>query len=361
MHTSKKKVLLVLLFFLSGFFVFQENVFANEEISIVINGEKQQYDQPPIVKDQRTLVPLRGVFESLGATVEWNQEQKKVTAHKGSTTIELTLNSKEAKINGVQYLLDVPAIALNGRTLVPIRFIGESLGAKVGWIQDTKTVTINTSNTDTNIKIVPPPEGVVALASNDQVKVNWIIDQNVDYYHVYFNYSMEGAYLPFLENSNSKAKFEVGAIHTGVNPGETWYYKVTAVKNGVESDFSNVVSATLPITPTQPNYQTTLILIADNHKGTYLGKLTTNKYDSESIFNEYGAYGSPYRSNSIWNEYGTYGSPYATYSAFNEYSQNPPIIYDLNGNIYGRVTTNPYIQDGINPNILYQLLKEAGY
>jgi len=66
-------------------------------------------------------------------------------------------------------------------------------------------------------------------------------------------------------------------------------------------------------------------LIAQDDKNTYLGKIT-NTYDSESIFNEYGTYGSEYNSVSIWNEYATFGSEYSSYSPHNSYTSTPPMI-----------------------------------
>lgn len=90
------------------------------------------------------------------------------------------------------------------------------------------------------------------------------------------------------------------------------------------------------------------VIIADD--GTFLGKIT-NEYDSDSIFNEYGQYGSKYSSNSIWNEYGAYGSKYSSYSPFNQYSSSPPSIYK-NGRHIGYLTVNRYIPGAINPYVL---------
>lgn len=90
------------------------------------------------------------------------------------------------------------------------------------------------------------------------------------------------------------------------------------------------------------------VIIAED--GTFLGKIT-NEYDSDSIFNEYGQYGSQYSSKSIWNEYGTYGSKYSSYSPFNSYSSSPPAIYK-NGSCIGYLTVNKYISGAINPYVL---------
>ncbi len=87
----------------------------------------------------------------------------------------------------------------------------------------------------------------------------------------------------------------------------------------------------------------------------FLGTLSTNRYDSDSIFNKYGSYGSKYSSTSIWNPYGTYGSKYSIDSAFNKYSTSPPIIV-YNGQAIAYVSVNKYLADSISP---YQLWNEA--
>ena len=97
-----------------------------------------------------------------------------------------------------------------------------------------------------------------------------------------------------------------------------------------------------------------------NDGKVYLGKLVTNKYDSDSIWNEYGEYGSKYRTNSIWNEYGTYGSKYNTNSAFNPYASSPPIIVTNSGTKIGYLTANEYKLNGYTITELERLLKSIG-
>ena len=74
----------------------------------------------------------------------------------------------------------------------------------------------------------------------------------------------------------------------------------------------------------------------------YLGKLNASRYDSESIWNEYGQYGSKYNSYCIWNVYGTYGSKYSNYSPFNPNALYPPVFVDSQGNFYGYFTVNKF-------------------
>ncbi|MBE7053975.1 MAG: copper amine oxidase N-terminal domain-containing protein [Ruminococcaceae bacterium] len=103
------------------------------DIKVVINGKEEVYDQNPIIVNGRTLVPMRAIFESLGATVEWNDIEKSVTAKKNSTTIKIGIGKKYATVNDKSIKLDTYATIVNGRTLVPVRFVSESLGAVVNW------------------------------------------------------------------------------------------------------------------------------------------------------------------------------------------------------------------------------------
>ena len=86
----------------------------------------------------------------------------------------------------------------------------------------------------------------------------------------------------------------------------------------------------------------TLYIFGGKNHDVYLGKLNANQYDSESIWNKYGEYGSSYNSKCIWNEYGAYGGKYSDYSPFNEYANYPPVIVDINGDFYGYLTVNRY-------------------
>jgi len=85
-----------------------------------------------------------------------------------------------------------------------------------------------------------------------------------------------------------------------------------------------------------------LMLFGGTNHTVFLGCLSCSQYDSKSIWNAYGQYGSIYSSSSIWNEYGTFGSQYSFTSPWNSYSTSPPIIVDSNGNFYGYFTTNKY-------------------
>lgn len=117
---------------------------ANYEYKILLNGKYLTFDQPPINRNGRILVPMRAIFEALGADVAWDNNLRRATGTMEGRQVRLTIGNNTAYVNGEPVLLDVPAVIEGGRTLVPVRFISESLNAEVGWDGNTKTVTIVT-------------------------------------------------------------------------------------------------------------------------------------------------------------------------------------------------------------------------
>ncbi|WP_039960947.1 copper amine oxidase N-terminal domain-containing protein [Brevibacillus sp. BC25] len=99
-------------------------------------------DQAPIISQGRTLVPIRPIAESLGFEVKWNEQTRTVTINKGKDNIRLVVTQKIANKNGQTINLDVPAQIVNKRTVVPVRFIAEALSYKVDWDPKTQTVLI---------------------------------------------------------------------------------------------------------------------------------------------------------------------------------------------------------------------------
>jgi len=132
------------------------NVFAADEIKVSINDKLQTYDQMPVIIEGRTLVPMRAIFESLGASVEWANETKMVTGTKGDTVVKIQIGKTTAIVNGKGQKLDVPAQIVNDRTMVPARFVAEALGCEVGWDADTKTVLIKFEGTVNETKTEEP-------------------------------------------------------------------------------------------------------------------------------------------------------------------------------------------------------------
>jgi len=141
MKKITRNTLLILLFFLLTI----NFSIAAEPIKVYVNNSLIEMPVAPIIENGRTLVPVRAIFESMGATVDWDGETKTVTGKTEDKTIILVIGDKIALVNNEKIELDVPAKVVNGSTLVPARFIAESLGAKVDWDNNTRSVLINSN------------------------------------------------------------------------------------------------------------------------------------------------------------------------------------------------------------------------
>ena len=132
-------VLLITFLIILGSTVF---AFANQEVTVYLNDEKFLFDVKPIIEDTRVLVPMRAIFEELGADVEWDAQTGTVVATKDSDRVRLIVGETTAYKNSDAVKLDVPAKLIDGRTLVPLRFVSEALGADVLWDPQDKSVYI---------------------------------------------------------------------------------------------------------------------------------------------------------------------------------------------------------------------------
>ena len=115
-------------------------------MTVIVDGSEIETDSVPLLINDRTMVPLRSIFEALGAEIEWDDATSTVTAYKDGTTITLTIDSSvmyKSERGAVETIaLDSPAIIVNERTMVPARAVSEALGASVEWNERSATVTI---------------------------------------------------------------------------------------------------------------------------------------------------------------------------------------------------------------------------
>lgn len=109
-------------------------------LDLYVDTNKIVTDTPPAIVDGRTLVPVRAIFEAIGATVEWDNATRTATGAKDSTIVSIQIDNTTAYVNGEARVLDVPAQLINNRTMVPARFISEAFGCDVTWYQKTQTV-----------------------------------------------------------------------------------------------------------------------------------------------------------------------------------------------------------------------------
>lgn len=124
------------------FVVLIANVAMAQDIRVKVNGIYLRPDVPPVVQNGRTMVPFRVIFEAVGAQVNWEPTTKTVTGIKSDSTIILKIGESTAEVNGVRKALDCSPVVINGRTMVPVRFIAENLGLPVDWDEASRLVSI---------------------------------------------------------------------------------------------------------------------------------------------------------------------------------------------------------------------------
>lgn|GEM_PF-488412 len=121
---------------------------ADSDIKVIVDGKTLTFDQPPIMQNERVLVPMRAIFEALNSKVEWDENTQTVTAERDELTVKVTIGKPEIIINGTVKQLDVAPVVLNDRTLVPVRAVSEAFNAEVKWDEASQTVIIATAGTN---------------------------------------------------------------------------------------------------------------------------------------------------------------------------------------------------------------------
>lgn len=111
---------------------------------VCVNNTILGFETPPVTESDRTLVPMRFLFEQLGAEVTWDEATETATAVKDDTTISFTIDNTTATVNGAATTMDVPARLVNDKTMVPLRFLSEEMGYTVEWDEETRMATVIT-------------------------------------------------------------------------------------------------------------------------------------------------------------------------------------------------------------------------
>lgn len=122
------------------------NVFAEEYVTVKLDGAELQFEVPAQIIDDRTMVPMRNIFEALGAKVEWDEEHQGIMAFAGHKIITMMIGQNKMFVadfttgKETEVYLDVPPMLVDNKTLVPLRAVSESLGVKVEWSEALQTV-----------------------------------------------------------------------------------------------------------------------------------------------------------------------------------------------------------------------------
>ncbi len=154
---------------------------AEQIVAVDVNGVEVDFDVPAQVINDRTLVPLRGIFEVLGATVDWNNATETVTAKRGDIEISLAIGSTSLFVNGEEKTIDVPAQLVNDRTLIPARAVAESLGAAVDWNDAEQTVIIKDESAPDFAALLKKSEDAELEINSMDISGSLDFDMTVDY------------------------------------------------------------------------------------------------------------------------------------------------------------------------------------
>jgi len=116
---------------------------SEKPIQVILNGKNTDFSQPPIIVNGSTLVPMREIFESFGATVNWQENTQTVISLRGNIKISMQIGSNKIYINDAPTTLGVEAQLINSKTMVPLRAVSEAFGCTVTWVEEERTVIIN--------------------------------------------------------------------------------------------------------------------------------------------------------------------------------------------------------------------------
>lgn len=142
-----KKLLLAMITVFILFSITMLTAFADSnEISVYLDANKIEFDVAPQIIDGRTMVPIRAIFEKMGATVEWDKNTSTATCTKDDTVVKMTVNSANMQVNGEIIKMDTAPVVIGGRTLAPARYVAEAFGADVQWSAKNNTVVICSKN-----------------------------------------------------------------------------------------------------------------------------------------------------------------------------------------------------------------------
>lgn len=347
--------------------------------SLNIYANNLKVKTPNFLYNDTTYVPLRDIAERVNSEVIWNSENSTVHVHNRYVCMTLNgnniVNSKPVSVKEL-YKRDPinPNDIKRYKHFYLISMLGDvSMDNTSGTMNIDPYVSLPiTSNTQTTATVTPQPTSTPNYnsafnpyrnttsnqpsADYSSLRENEINQVNNYYNNLISNLQKQAdsAYERALSNglSNTGGYMNSAAITAASNARSIYDSQIKQYENERDKKIeeinekydrleqqSNATSQSANATTSYISPVFPLKLYSYDGK-VFLGELTTNKYDVDSIFNEFGIYGSKYSINSIWNSYGTYGSTTSNESINNSFATKPPIIVDGNGNLFGYLTTN---------------------
>lgn len=152
---------------------------AQPTAQVYLNGAPLRLQVAPMQQNGRTLVPMRDIFEALGATVNYNSLNQSIAAQKGTTVVRLALGSRNAAVNNIPVTLDAPAQTYYGSTFVPLRFVSEALGANVSFNPSNRIVSISAEGVTNNGGSGTQVAGMRQISIPAQAVISVTLDQDI--------------------------------------------------------------------------------------------------------------------------------------------------------------------------------------
>ena len=225
-------------------------------VNVVVNGATVTFDQPPIERAGRVFVPLRGVFERLGASVVYANGD--INAQGNGRSVHLHIGSTAATVNGQTVYMDVAPFLVGARTLVPLRFVAQSLGANVNWSQSNNTVYIQGSGSastyvppsNASFSLVNMRPATTARTTQPNIRASFSEPVNRDTLHVYVDgqdvsgsteasSSSFNVTAPFALNPGTHTVRVTGTTAAGATFDKSWSFTTAA---GATSNVLNNIS-----------------------------------------------------------------------------------------------------------------------
>lgn len=202
---------------------------AQVTVSVQVNGTALKFsDAKPYYENNRVMIPIRFVSEALGAKVGYGLDRS-VTIELGTKKILMKINSDTVTVNSVIQKLDVPARLQQNRTYVPLRFVSEALGAEVGWNQEKRLVTITTGASATPVAS-PSPSATPAAGGNNMFKVGFEWPRETELGKALFvdNMRVSGGKLSFTLPKEASADYDgpVGGKSYKLVPGKSYSFLI---------------------------------------------------------------------------------------------------------------------------------------
>lgn len=198
---------------LAAIMMFSVNLvtFASDAIYVTLDGIYVDFDVKPQIISGRTMVPIRAIFEKMGAMVEWDANTSSAICTKGETVVKMTVNSMDMYVNDQLTKMDISPVVIDGRTLAPARYVAEAFGATVQWNQESKTVVISTTMQNNNSVVNTTHNQVVS--PSEQGETVYIGETGTKYHYATCHTLKNGAFPISLEEALAQGRTPCKICH----------------------------------------------------------------------------------------------------------------------------------------------------